>query len=127
MLHLYLIKSLNSFYREIEKNGLAILIEFLTNKNQIMVKNINAAIIGCNMSEEFFRSTETNKVENFSWKKIFLSDGPSSTHHKQFSAEIVDHPQAILNDADIELVFISADHLQFVKPVIDSGKSVRVV
>jgi predicted dehydrogenase len=92
-----------------------------------MVKYINAGIIGCNMSEEFFRTTETNNVENFLWKKIFLSDHSPSFLQKLHKAEIVEHPEAIFNDAEIELVFISADHLQFVKPVIEAGKSVRLV
>ena len=79
------------------------------------------------MSEEFFRTTITNNVENFSWKKIFLSNHSPLSLQKHFEAEIVEYPEAILNDGEIELVFIAADHLQFVKPVIEAGKSVRVV
>ena len=92
-----------------------------------MVKNINAGVIGCNMSEEFFRTSEVNKVESFSWKKIYLhSHSPRSLSNHPHT-EIVDQAESILNDSDIELVFVSANHLQFVKPVIDSGKSVRVI
>lgn len=91
-----------------------------------MVKTISAGIIGCNMSEDFFRTTEVNKVESFLWKKIYLN-GKSSSVKSHPQAEIVDKAELIINDSDIELVFVSADHLQFVKPVIESGKAVRVV
>ncbi|MCW3111847.1 MAG: hypothetical protein JWR18_243 [Segetibacter sp.] len=91
-----------------------------------MVKTINAAIIGCNMSEDFFTTTDANTIENFSWKKIFLGGKPASVKsHPQ--AEIVERAESILHDADIDLVFVSANHLQFVKPIIDAGKSVRVI
>ncbi|HSU51743.1 MAG TPA: hypothetical protein VLJ41_14155 [Segetibacter sp.] len=91
-----------------------------------MAKIINAAIIGCNMSEHFFTTTATNKVEDFYWKKIFLSgETPSIKSHPQ--AEVVERAEAILNDSEIDLVFVSANHLQFVKQVIDAGKSVRVI
>lgn len=92
-----------------------------------MVKTINAGIIGCNMSEEFFRTSETNKVESFCWKKVYLNDPHPSFLRNHPHAEIVEQAEAIINDADIELVFVSATHLQFIKPVIEAGKSVRVV
>ena len=91
-----------------------------------MVKTINAAIIGCNMSEDFFRTSATNKVESFSWKKIFLTGVPASVKsHPQ--AEVVERAEAILDDSDIDIVFVSANHLHFVKPIIETGKSVRVI
>ena len=91
-----------------------------------MVKTINAGIIGCNMSEDFFSTTGANKVESFFWKKIYLS-GKSASSKSHPQAEIVERAEAIIQDSDIELVFVSANHLQFVKPVIDAGKSVRVI
>ena len=91
-----------------------------------MVKTINAGVIGCNMSADFFTTYKPNKVERFFWKKIFLSErSPEMNSHPQ--AEFVEKAEAIFQDADIELVFISSNHLQFVKPVIESGKSVRVI
>ncbi|GEO09827.1 hypothetical protein [Segetibacter aerophilus] len=91
-----------------------------------MVKTISAGIIGCNMSEEFFRTTGVNKVESFFWKKIYLS-GKSASIKSHPQAEIVERAESIINDVDIELVFVSANHLHFVKPVIESGKAVRVI
>ena len=91
-----------------------------------MVKNINAGIIGCNMSEDFFKASETNRIENFLWKKIYLKSHPAYGL-KNLEPEIVDHAEAIINDADIELVFVSANHLQYIKPIIEAGKSVRVI
>ena len=91
-----------------------------------MVKTIQAGIIGCNMSEDFFKTSESNRVENFLWKKIYLNDPPSSGL-KNHQAEIVEQVEAIIHDADIELVFVSANHLQFVKPIIETGKSVRII
>jgi hypothetical protein len=91
-----------------------------------MVKTISTGVIGCNMSEDFFKTTRVNKVERFFWKKIYLNEKSSGIKsHPQ--AEIVERAESIINDADIELVFVSATHLQFVKPVIESGKAVRVV
>ncbi|MCW3110080.1 MAG: hypothetical protein JWQ09_4586 [Segetibacter sp.] len=92
-----------------------------------MVKTINAGIIGCNMSEEFFRTTETNTVESFFWKKIYTGDHSSHGLKNHPQAEIVEHAESIIHDSEIELVFVSAKHLQFVKPVIAAGKSVRVI
>jgi predicted dehydrogenase len=91
-----------------------------------MVKTINAAIIGCNMSEDFFTTSATNSIERFSWKKIFLS-GKSASTKSHSQAELVEKAEAIINDADIDLVFVSENHLQYVKPIIAAGKSVRVV
>ena len=91
-----------------------------------MVKTTNAAIIGCNMSEDFFIATEANKAEKFFWKKIFL-DGKSPSIKSHPQAEMVERAEAILHDSDIDLVFVSANHLHFVKPVIDAGKSVRII
>lgn len=77
------------------------------------------------MSEDFFATTDANTIENFSWKKIFLSGTPASVKCQQ--AEIVERAESILHDTDIDLVFVSANHLHFVKPIIDSGKSVRII
>ena len=91
-----------------------------------MVKNINAGIIGCNMSENFFSTSTANNPENLSWKKIFLGGETASSKMPAY-AEIVEKADAILHDNEIDLVFVSANHLQFVKPVIEAGKFVRIV
>lgn len=91
-----------------------------------MVKTINAAVIGCNMSDDFFKTSTANTVEKFSWKKIFTGEH-SSSFKTLPGAELVERAEAILHDSTIDLVFVSANHLHFVKPVIEAGKSVRVI
>ena len=95
-----------------------------------MAKSINAGIIiGCHNSNEFVRtSSGFNQVENYNWKKIYVSDKTSfSGYNEHPNAEIVSKVEAIINDKDIALVFVSAKHLDFVKPVIQSGKAVRII
>jgi predicted dehydrogenase len=95
-----------------------------------MAKSINAGIIiGCINSHEFVRSSSMyNQVENYNWKKIWVSDSTNFNGYREHtSAEIVSKVEAIINDKDIALVFVSAQHLDLVKPVIQAGKSVRII
>ncbi len=89
---------------------------------------INAGVIGCDMSEEFFQASALNKVEKFNWKKIWVSNKKTGGIAKEYpEAKIVNDIEAIVNDTDITLVIVSANHLKYVKPVIEAGKAVRVI
>lgn len=92
-----------------------------------MVKTINAGVIGCNMTEEFFRHVETNTIESFLWKKIYTTNYSYHGRKPHPHAELVTDAEAIIHDPEIALVFVSASHLHFVKPVLDSGKAVRII
>ena len=93
-----------------------------------MVTNITAGIIGCNMTEDFFRASAHNEVEKFHWKKILAGNQAAKNLEQLFpEAELVDSVQAIINDGDISLVFVSNNHLQVVPNVLESGKAVRIV
>jgi hypothetical protein len=93
-----------------------------------MVKTTNAGIIGHDASTQFFRSSVSNKIESFYWKKIYVTDNSALHSYKHLpQAEIVNHVESIINDADIQLVFVSANSLEFVRPVIEAGKSVRII
>ncbi len=97
-------------------------------KTKTMSNTINAGIIGCDMSEDFFQTSSSNNLEKFNWKKIYVSNSTSGTIKKEYSgAEIVNNVEAIMNDSDITLVIVSAKHLGFVRPVMEAGKSVRVI
>ncbi len=93
-----------------------------------MVTNITAGVIGCSMKEEFFATSVHNEVERFHWKKV-LAGKPGATHLQQTfpGTEVVDNVQAIVNDNDISLVFVSADHLREVPGVLEAGKAVRII
>lgn len=93
----------------------------------MVVKNINVGIIGCDMTEDFFSTSQANQVESFFWKKVCFSDHPSSFLKNYPHTEVVEHEDSIINDSDIELVFVSPKHLHLIKSVIDAGKSVRVI
>ena len=92
-----------------------------------MVTNITAGIIGCNMTEDFFRASAHNKVEKFHWKKILADKAITNIEQLYPEAEMVDSIQAIINDNDISLVFVSNNHLNIVPNVLESGKAVRIV
>lgn len=94
----------------------------------IMEKKILAGVVGCDMTEEFFQTSLRNTIENFYWKKIYSGKRDVSNSYKDYpTAEIVSDIKTIVNDNDISLVFVSADHLEFVPQVMQAGKSVRVV
>ncbi len=93
-----------------------------------MSNTINAGIIGCDMSEDFFQTSSSNRLERFNWKKIFVSNNTSEGINKEYpGTELVNNVEAIVNDRDITLVIVSAKHLGFVKPIMQAGKSVRVI
>ncbi len=93
-----------------------------------MTNTINAGIIGCDMSEDFFQTFSNNRMEKFNWKKIFESSNTAAGIKKEYpETEIVDNAEAIIDDSDITLVIVSAKHLGFVKPITLAGKSVRVI
>lgn len=97
-------------------------------KIEIMIKQINAGVIGCNMSEDFFTTSVSNTIEAFHWKKIYVSRANEQAKiNKHPQAEIVSKVDAIINDSDIQLVFVSAQHLEHVKPILQAGKSVRII
>lgn len=94
-----------------------------------MTNNVNAGIIiGCHNSHEFVKTSTANPHEIYNWKKIYVSDTTYFSGFKNIpTAEIVTQVDAILNDADIHLVFVSSQQLEWVKPVIQAGKSVRII
>ena len=93
-----------------------------------MTTIINAGIIGCKMSEDFFTTSYSNQMEKFNWKKIFVSNNKAEAIKKNHpETEIVNNIESIVNDRDITLVIVAANQIGFVKQVIDSGKSVRVI
>ncbi len=92
-----------------------------------MVNNIIAGVIGCNMTEEFFKTSVRNTREKFYWKKILGGDNVAHLHKRFPEAQIVTNAETIFSDDEISLVFVSADQLQVVPKVIEAGKLVRVV
>ncbi len=93
-----------------------------------MEKTIYAGVIGCDMTEEFFQTSLRNPIEKFNWKKIFTGNRPITNISKQYpTSEVVGNVDTIVDDSDISLVFVSADHIDFVPQVMQAGKSVRVV
>jgi hypothetical protein len=92
----------------------------------IMTNNITAAVIGCNMNEEFFETSVRNMKERFYWKKILTTEKVTNLHMFP-GAEIVSDEETIVGDSEISLVFVSPNHLHVVPKVIKAGKSVRVV
>lgn len=97
-------------------------------KDEFMSDMIRAGVIGCDMTEEFFQATASNKIEKFKWEKILVSNKITQTITKQYpEAQLVNDVEAIANDRNITLVIVSAKELEFVRPIIDSGKAVRVI
>lgn len=96
--------------------------------NTTTINIISAGIIGCDMTEDFFQTSLSNRMEKFYWKKIFVSNNTAEANKKEYpGTEIVNNIEAIVNDSDITLVIVSAKHLAFVKPIMQAGKSVRVI
>ncbi len=90
--------------------------------------NISAAVIGCDISKQYFQDLGTNKLEKFHWKKVYVNDELFKSVSNSFpSAEYVSAIDAILDDAEISIVFVSAKHLEHASRVLLSGKAVRVV
>lgn len=93
-----------------------------------MINIINAGVIGCDMTEEFFQTSANNTTERFNWTKIFTTSNATESIAKEYPAvKIVDNIKSIVDDKDITLVIVSSKELAFVKPVIEAGKSVRVI
>ncbi len=93
-----------------------------------MEKILQAGVIGCDMTEEFFQASKRNPIENYNWKKIYAGSKAINNASKQFPyAEIVSDINPIVQDTDISIVFVAADHLELVAPVIEAAKSVRLV
>jgi predicted dehydrogenase len=93
-----------------------------------MTNIINAGVVGCDMSEEFFQSTASNKMESFKWTKIFSTNKIAENITRDYpGATVVDNIEAIVNDKDITLVIVSSKELASVKQIIEGGKSVRLI
>ena len=89
---------------------------------------INAAIIGCDISKQYFQDLGTNKLEKFNWKKVYFNEEQCSSYSTIFpTSEFVTTVDSILEDPEISLVFVSSNHLQFANPIIQAGKAVRVI
>jgi hypothetical protein len=89
---------------------------------------INAAIIGCDTSKQYFQDLGTNKLEKFHWKKAYVADDCYKSSSSGLSiAEYVTTVDSILNDEEISLVFVSSNHLEYAQQIILSGKAVRVI
>jgi hypothetical protein len=98
------------------------------NNNKNIMTIINAAIVGCDISKDYFQDLGMNKLEKFNWKKVFVTGDSCRTISSSFPfSEFVTTVDSIVNDADISLVFVSADHLEFANRLISSGKAVRIV
>ena len=90
---------------------------------------IQVGLIGSAVLEE---ALATERSENFKLKKIFADDkvaeGFAKTQYPQ--AEIVNDIHAILNDASIDLVIVSAPSSKdstMVQHIMKAGKKVRII
>ncbi len=88
---------------------------------------VNAGVIGCNMVEEFFELSRHNTMEKFNWKKVFSTNVSVQTQNAYPDAEFVSNVSALINDAEISLVFISSQHMDMIPLVMQAGKSVRII
>jgi predicted dehydrogenase len=80
------------------------------------------------MPEEFLqRSTEG--VPAYTLKKIFASGQKLPAHLQTIypASEIVDDVNSIAQDENIELIIVSASHLQYAKEALATGKPVRIL
>lgn len=93
-----------------------------------MVNTINAGVIGCDMTEDFFMTSGNSKAEKFYWKKAYNTNSTINLIPNRYpDTEIVSDVDDIVNDEEISLVIVSKDHLVLAKPIIDSGKSIRII
>ncbi|WP_157580937.1 Gfo/Idh/MocA family oxidoreductase [Segetibacter koreensis] len=93
-----------------------------------MINTINAGVIGCDMSEDFFKTTASNTMERFNWTKILSPGKISENIAKEYpGVTIVNDVNAIVNDEEITLVIVASKNLELAKPVIEAGKSVRII
>lgn len=93
-----------------------------------MINTINAGVIGCDMSEDFFQTIGSNGAEKYSWKKAFPADKTlNRITYNNFPIEIVDSVEAIANDEEITLVIVSSNNIFLARPIIAAGKSVRII
>jgi len=90
---------------------------------------INVGLIGSAVLEE---ALATDRSENFNLKKIFAGDKVTAdiakTQYPQ--AEIVNDINAIIEDAGIELVILSAPDskdTKVVQHIMEAGKKVRII
>jgi predicted dehydrogenase len=87
-----------------------------------MNKTINVGIIGCQVWQSAYGT-----MENFHVTKILITEKSDSLKSAYPEAEIVHDVKAIADDSAIELVIVSPSHFISVRPVIEAGKSVRVM
>ncbi|HYJ38271.1 MAG TPA: hypothetical protein VEV87_06625 [Chitinophagaceae bacterium] len=90
---------------------------------------INVGLIGSAVLEE---ALATDRSENFNLKKVFAGDkvtaGIAKTQYPQ--AEIVNDIKAIIEDAGIELVILSAPtskDSKVLQHILEAGKKVRII
>jgi NADH/NAD ratio-sensing transcriptional regulator Rex len=90
---------------------------------------INVGLIG---SASLAEALATDRSENFNLKKIFAGDsvaeGIARTQYPQ--AEIVNDIKAIVDDAAIELIILSAPSAKdstVVQRIMQAGKKVRII
>ena len=91
-----------------------------------MSKNINVGVIGCEMSGDLFQLNTVNKQEKLHFRKLFCETDSTIMLSAFPGMEVVNDVKAILHDADIELVFISNNHLGLITEAVAAGKAVRV-
>lgn len=82
-----------------------------------------AGVIGCNMADDFFETLLNNRVEKYHWKKMFQSDSRLDTE----TIEVVENVEAIAEDNDISVVFLSNKFLHVAPQLIKAGKCIRTV
>lgn len=93
-----------------------------------MENKVCAGVIGCNMSEDFFQTSAAYGHEKLFVKKIHPKEKKYERINKLYpQAEIISNDDAIVNDSDISLVFVSAEKIELVQSLINSGKAVRVI
>jgi NADH/NAD ratio-sensing transcriptional regulator Rex len=94
-----------------------------------MSEIINVGLIGNAVLEE---ALATDRSANFNLKKIFAADQVAAgmARSQYPKAEIVNDIKAILDDAGIELVILSANNAKdslVVEHIMQAGKKVRII
>lgn len=90
-----------------------------------MINTINAGVIGCDMTKEFFDIA--NRAEKLIWKKAYAGFNMDGIAKKFPELEIVNNVKEIVTDNDITLVIVSAENLKLARPALAAGKSVRII
>lgn len=84
-----------------------------------------AGVIGCNLADDFFETLSNNRLEKYQWKKMFESDSHIDVDFTR--TEVVENVEAIADDTDITVVFLSEKYLHLAPQLIKAGKSIRTV